>query len=170
MRATSACLARGLLLIACALAASTSAAESRDNAALRGVKRIAVVVDGINAGFERYGLTAERLRSNTESLLRERGFELLDAAAAENDPQAARLTIRLYANQSSYAFYSCRVAVRLERKLRFADAGDGFVLQPVWSDGRNCVLNPSDLQRVYGYAETIVNRLLEDHGRYNAAS
>lgn len=160
-----------LLVFVCAcLPTQAVSAGATDNAALRGVKRVAVVIDGIDAGFERYGLTAERLRSNTESLLRERGFELVDASAAATDPEAARLTIRLYANQSSYAFYSCRVAVRLERKLRFAEAGDGFVLQPVWSDGRNCVLNPSDLQRVYGYADTIVNRLIEDHGRYNAAS
>jgi hypothetical protein len=157
------CLAAGLVLV---IAAGVEAG-SFSGAALRGVDRVTVAVVGIPAKFERYGLTAGELRKQTEDRLSAHGIEILSEAAALKDKQAGQIQIKLYTNEDSFAFYSYKISVQFQRKLPLDPDGESFVAETVWSDGRNGVINPSDLKNVYGYVGEILEKFTIEHGRQN---
>lgn len=168
IRAWPAC----VLALIIALSHSVTYADSGNfsDSALRGVKRLQVRVEGIPAQFERYGLTASELQTNTEKRLAAYGLQVLDATTALADKTASQFFIKLYANQDTYSNYSCRVAVTVKRKLPLDPQGNAFVSEPVWSNSQNGLLNPSDLTRVYGYVDTIVSQFITDHGLHNSNS
>lgn len=138
-----------------------------DAGTLRGVQRVQVTVDGIPRDFERYGLTARQVRRNAEDRLNAYGIEVIDAATALSDKSASQITIRLHANHDTYANYSYRVALLLKRKLPLDASGQSFVSKVVWSQGRSGLLNPSDLPRIYGDVDLILDQFITDHGSDN---
>ena len=157
-------------LLGVGLVASMAAAVGADGLstdALRGLDRMSVTVDGIAPTFARYGLTAAELRDQVVQRLAASGIEVVDAAAAHNDAAAGELRIKLTTVESSYAFYSYAIAAEARRKVPLAPAGSGYVVQTVWSRSQNGVLNPSDLKKVYGYVDGLLDTFIAERGTHN---
>ena len=137
---------------------------------LRGVDRLHVAVEGVAGKFERYGLTVAQLRQQTEHRLAAYGIEVVSQEAALKDKTAGQLRIQLNANEDAHAFYFYGISVQLRRKLPLDDSGASFTSETVWSKGRNGVINPSDMQDVYGYVDEILGQFIQEHDRQNIAS
>jgi hypothetical protein len=164
----TACLTLAGALILLASVAVSAEVDPFTGSALRGVARIHVRVDGILDKFARYGLTAEKLRSETERRLSDYGIEVVDASTAAVDAATSQISIKLYANEDTYSNVSYRISVVLQRKVPLDQSGQAFTPETVWSKGQNGLLNPSDLQRIYGYAGIIVEDFLAEHSRNNS--
>lgn len=135
---------------------------------LRGIERLHVEVVGIHPDFDRYGLTEDEMHAKAAAVLAANGLPVVSAAEAAADDGAARLRIKLNANEDQYAFYFYGVSVQVDRKVSLT--GGAETAQTVWSKGQHGVINPSDWRRVYGYVETIVGEFLAEHGRHNGAA
>jgi hypothetical protein len=146
---------------------AATAGEHGTNA-LRGVSRVHVTVVGVDENFARYGLTAPELRRRVEQRLTTAGLGVTDDASAAGDAAVGELRVKLTAIESSYAFYSYALAVQCRRNVTFGP--DSFVPHEVWSRARNGVINPSNLQDIYGYADGLVSAFLLDHGVDNGAA
>jgi len=161
---------RSRLLVFVSLLSLHNAATAGEHGtnALRGVSRLHVTVVGVDANFARYGLTAPELRRRVEQRLASAGLGVADEASAASDAAVGELRIKLTAIESSYAFYSYALAVQCRRNVTFGP--DSFVPHAVWSRAQNGVINPSNLQDVYGYADGLVTAFLLDHGVDNGAA
>ncbi len=166
LRFSALCLLAGTAML---LAGACFAADPGFSAgALRGVARVEVHVEGVPDDFARYGLQAAELRQRVRDRLTGVGLTVLeDAAAADDD--ASRLTVRLHTNQDPYGLYSYSLALRLARKLPLPAGSGAFISDTVWSQGRNGVINPTDLRRMYGYVDELLDAFLAAHGRDNTA-
>lgn len=87
-----------------------------------------------------------------------------------NDKTAGQLRIQLNANEDALAFYFYAVSVQLRRKLPLDPDGASFTSEKVWSAGRSGVINPSDLNDVYGFVDEILGQFMREHDRQNASS
>ena len=141
-----------------------------ENQALRGVAEVTIAIEGIEADFERYGLTASELRERVEARLRDYGLPVIDAATAREKPGAAQLLVRVRTNRDQYMMYFYAVSVRLMRKVPLDTTGTSFTAGEVWSEGQHGILNPSDLKSIYGYVDTLLGQFIGAHARDNPLS
>lgn len=163
----------GLLLgLAGSLCAATTAAANQGFSALalRGVAAVTVSVEGVRRDYARYGLTADELQARLTSRLAAAGIEVISETAANTDPRASQLRALVTAYEGSYSLISYRVAIELQRKLPLDASGQSFVAQTVWSQGRGGILNPSDLTRIYGYADELLDHFVADYGTQNGST
>lgn len=169
LSSTSAIRAALLLLTAIfGLAAFPVHAEEFAANALRGMQRVNVAVDGVNADFARYGLSAAELRRHVEERLAAAGLETADDASAQRDASVGQLRVKLTAVESSYGFYSYAVALQARRKIPLSADG-GFVSQNVWHNGQSGISNPSDLRKIYGVVDELLAGFVSVHGSDNVA-
>ena len=157
-----------LLMAMCGLAAAPLHAEEFAAHALRGMQRVNVAVDGVNADFARYGLSAAELRRHVEERLSAAGLETADDASAQSDARVGQLRVKLTAVESSYGYYSYAVALQARRKIPLSAEG-GFVSQNVWQNGQSGISNPSDLRKIYGVVDELLTGFLSVHGSDNVA-
>ena len=151
-----------------ALAQASNAEQFAANA-LRGMHRVNVAVEGVNADFARYGLSAGEMRQRVEAKLVAAGLAVADDTAAESDAAVGQLRVKLTAVASSYGYYSYAVAVQARRKIPLSAAG-GFVSQAVWNNGQSGISNPSDLRKIYAVLDELLAAFLSAHGSDNVAS
>lgn len=158
-----------LMLLLAAWAALAAANDPDAHHALRGIGDVAIAIDGVPAEFARYGLTADGLREAAARRLAAHGVAVVGGAgAAPADAGDGQLTITLHTNRGAYAFLSYSVSLALARRLPIGAEGDAFVRHTVWSQGRHGVINPSDLPRIEGFVETLLDAFVADLGRDNA--
>jgi hypothetical protein len=150
------------------LPAMVGAADGFSANTLAGVGRVQVDVEGIPADFSRYGLTAEEMRQRVEARLVAYGLAVVDAAGARSHADAAQLLVKLDTNRDQYSMYFYAVSLRLKRKVPLDTSGTSWAASEVWSEGQHGILNPSDLKRVYGYVDGLVDTFLAAYGRDNA--
>jgi hypothetical protein len=162
--------ARLLLLSALFLLtpAQAAAADNFSTQALRGVDRILIAVDGISPNFARYGLTATEMEARIATRLGATGIAVVAKTDAEADPAASQLRVALTAHENLYGLFSYRVAVEIQRKVPLDREGSSYVAQTVWSAGHSGLLNPSDLNRIYGSVDQLLDQLINAHGAQNA--
>jgi hypothetical protein len=171
MSSTHAHLIRAALGLALALfVAGPAGAETEPFSAgvLGGVARLHVAVEGVPDDFARYGLTADELARRARLRLDHYGIEVVDRATALADPAASELRIKLNANEDPYAFYFYRIGIELRRKRAITGTAAGFVPEIVWSEGQSGVINPSDLPRMYGFVDALLDKFIATHDRQNA--
>ncbi len=154
-------------IIALVLVAVAAAAGAADFSAftLRGVRTVAVQVDGVHADFARYGVVGERLAAQVEARLRAAGVEVVSARQAHELPHAALLevTFRVQHHAHDYLhYYPYAVSVKLKQKLPLPSAEQAFVAETVWSDGRNGVEAPIHLSRLNGYVLALLEHFIAD--------
>lgn len=147
---------------------ATNAQQFADHA-LRGMHRVNVAVDGVNADFARYGLSAAELRQHVEEKLAAAGLEAADDASAQSDATVGQLRVKLTAVESSYGFYSYAVSLQARRKIPLSADG-GFVSQNVWSNGQSGISNPTELRKIYGVVDELLAGFLSVHGSDNVAA
>lgn len=160
---------RALLFMSMVMSVSAARAEQFTDHALRGMHRINVAVDGVNADFARYGLSAAELRQHVEEKLTAAGLEAADDTSAQNDAAVGQLRVKLTAVESSYGFYSYAVALQARRKIPLSAEG-GFVSQDVWSNGQSGISNPTELRKIYGVVDELLAGFLSVHGSDNVAA
>jgi hypothetical protein len=164
-------LVRGALLVCCAAFCAVAPAAGDDSAnALRGLTRLAIAIEGVPADFARYGLTAAELERQVEERLTAAGFEIVDAAHAQADAAVGQLRIKLTTVTDLYAYYSYALSAAARRKLPLAPDGSAWVSQEVWQQGVSGILNPSDLKRVYGLVDDLIDAFIAAHDAHNAGS
>ena len=159
-------------IVFCALSLALSftavAADPTAGAALRGISKVTVTVDGVTSNFERYGLEASEVAANARARLTAHGITVVDSELAANDASASQVAIQLKTNTDPYGLYSYGLSVKLKRRVTLEGAEGAFVSHTVWSEGQNGVLNPSDLPRIYGYVATLLDAFIRDYNRYNS--
>ena len=158
-----------LLTLLLALMTSASHAQQFADHALRGMRRINVAVEGVNADFARYGLSADEMRRHVEEKLTAAGLEAADDASAQSDAAVGQLRVKLTAVESSYGFYSYAVALQARRKIPLSAEG-GFVSQQVWTNGQSGISNPSELRKIYGVVDELLAGFISTHGSDNVAA
>ena len=141
-----------------------SAAADNDNfggMTLRGLTKVAVSVDGIHRDFEKYGLTASTLKSQIETTLDNHGITVSDKQSLLNDPEVARLRIKINANENQYRFYHYGIRLELAQKIPMNENG-GYIAETTWTSGQTGVIMPMDLRRLGIYADDLVSMFLKD--------
>ena len=137
--------------------------------ALRGMHRLNVAVEGVNADFARYGLGAVEMRQRIEAKLTAAGLEVADDTVAASDAAVGQLRVKLTAVESSYGYYSYAVALQARRKILLSADG-GFVSQAVWNNGQSGISNPSDLRKIYSVVDELLTGFVSAHGSDNVAA
>jgi hypothetical protein len=158
-----------IVLVATVALSANAAAEQFAANALRGMHRVNVAVEGINADFARYGLDAAEMRSHVEAKLTAAGLEVADDVAAQSDAAVGQLRVKLTTVEGSYGYYSYAVALQARRKIPLSADG-GFVSQNVWSNGLSGISNPSDLRKLYPVVDQLLASFLSAHGNDNGAA
>ena len=133
---------------------------------LRGLTRVFVEVEGVHRDFEKFGLTAQNLKSQIETELRNHGIEVTNRDALLNDPQVARLRIKINANENQYRFYHYGVKLELAQKIPMNERG-GYIAETTWTSGQTGVIMPMDLRRLGVYAQDLVTMFLKDYHAQN---
>lgn len=149
--------------------AQASYAEQFAAHALRGMQRINVAVEGVNADFARYGLRAVEMRQRIEAKLAAAGLEVADDTVAASDAAVGQLRVKLTAIESSYGYYSYAVALQARRKIPLSADG-GFVSQAVWNSGQSGISNPSELRKIYSVVDELLAGFVRAHGRDNVTA
>lgn len=149
--------------------AQASDAEQFAAHALRGMQRINVAVEGVNADFARYGLRAVEMRQRIEAKLAAAGLEVADDTVAARDAAVGQLRVKLTAIESSYGYYSYAVALQARRKIPLSADG-GFVSQAVWNSGQSGISNPSELRKIYSVVDELLAGFVSAHGRDNVTA
>lgn len=158
-----------LVAVLCASPFGGAHAEPFAAHALRGMHRVNVAVEGVNADFARYGLGADELRRHVEARLTAAGLETADDASAQSDATVGQLRVKLTAVESSYGYYSYAVALQARRKIPLSADG-GFVSQNVWANGQSGISNPSDLRKIFGVVDELLTAFVSAHGSDNVAA
>lgn len=169
MSRTAALAGRAFALLLLAALPALGHADTFAAHALRGMTRVNVAVDGVQADFARYGLTPGEVRAHVEQKLGAAGVQVADDATAEREAGVGQLRVKLTAVASSYAFYSYALALEARRKLALGEGG-GFVSQNVWSTGQSGVVNPSDLRNLYAVIDTLLANFIAAHGADNTGT
>lgn len=149
--------------------AQASYAEQFAAHALRGMQRINVAVEGVNADFARYGLRAVEMRQRIEAKLAAAGLEVADDTVAASDAAVGQLRVKLTAIESSYGYYSYAVALQARRKIPLSADG-GFVSQAVWNSGQSGISNPSELRKIYSVVDELLASFVSAHGSDNVTA
>lgn len=149
--------------------AQASYAEQFAAHALRGMQRINVAVEGVNADFARYGLRTLEMRQRIEAKLAAAGLEVADDTVAARDAAVGQLRVKLTAIESSYGYYSYAVALQARRKIPLSADG-GFVSQAVWNSGQSGISNPSELRKIYSVVDELLAGFVSAHGRDNVTA
>lgn len=161
-----------LVLFVAALSLSNfvqAAVDSFSVNPLAGVARVEIDVTGIHRDFARYGLDGDELRRRVAARLAAHGLPVVAPTAAGTDAQAGRLEIKLITNKDQYAFYHYAVSVTLKRRIPIDSGSQSYGTLTAWSEGRHGILNPSDLNAVYGYVDALLSRFITAYGNDNAA-
>lgn len=156
-----------MLLVLAALGAGTASAGELDFSldTLKGVRTMAVRVDGVDPEYRRYGVDAERLQAAIEARLRSAGVEVVPLAQARSAPDGSLLEVafRVHHHAHDYLhYYPYAVSLKLKQKLALASSAESFVAATVWSDGRTGVEQPIHLQRLNGYVLGLLEQLIAD--------
>jgi hypothetical protein len=156
------------LILLCLLnAPSTYAADDTfSGMTLRGLSKIHVVVDGIHRDFEKYGLKASTLKAQIETELSNHGILVTDEQALLNDPQVARLRIKVNANENQYRFYHYGIRLELAQKIPMNNSG-GYFAETTWTSGQTGVIMPMDLSRLNTFADDLVTIFLKEFHAQN---
>lgn len=154
-----------VIVLSVALTQASYAEQFAANA-LRGMQRINVAVEGVNADFARYGLRAAEMRQRIEARLTAAGLEVADDTVAASDGAVGQLRVKLTAIESSYGYYSYAVALQARRKIPLSADG-GFVSQAVWNNGQSGISNPSELRKIYSVVEDLLAGFVSAHGSDN---
>ena len=157
-----------VLAILCLLSVATVHAGNDTFAGmtLRGLTKVTVAIDGIHRDFEKYGLTASDLKSQIEAELNNHGIVVSDEHGLLNDPQVARLRIKVNANENQYRFYHYAIRLELAQKIPMNDNG-GYIAETTWTSSRTGVIMPMDLRRLNTFADDLVAIFLKDFHTQN---
>lgn len=157
----------GLLILCSSCFTAVHAKENAlDAMTLRGLTKVFVTVDGIHRDFKKYGLEASTLKSQIESTLNRHGLVVSDNASLQNDPEVARLRIKINANENQYRFYHYGIKLELAQKIPMNENG-GYIAETTWTSGQTGVIMPMDLRRLGTYADDLVNIFLKDFHAQN---
>ena len=140
--------------------------DTLNNLTLRGLNRVFVEVEGIHRDFAKFGLDSETLRDQIETELGGHGLEIASREALMNEPDVARLRIKVNANENQYRFYHYGVRLELAQKIPMNQHG-GFVAETTWTSGRTGVIMPMDLRRLGTYAQDLLSVFLKDYHTQN---
>ena len=140
--------------------------DTLNNLTLRGLNRVFVEVEGIHRDFAKFGLDSETLRGQIETELGSHGLEISSREALMNDPDVARLRIKVNANENQYRFYHYGVRLELAQKIPM-NAHGGFVAETTWTSGRTGVIMPMELRRLGTYAQDLLSVFLKDYHTQN---
>lgn len=140
--------------------------DTLTNLTLRGLSRVFVEVQGIHRDFTKFGLEPSTLKNQIESELRNHGLEVASQDALLNDPEVARLRIKVNANENQYRFYHYGVKLELAQKIPMNDQG-GYIAETTWTGGQTGVIMPMDLRRIGVYAEDLLSVFLKDYHAQN---
>jgi hypothetical protein len=140
--------------------------------ALRGVRTIGIAFDGVPAEIRRYGVDEAALRAQFEQRLRDAGVNVIAPQAVGETPAAALMEVRfrVHTHAHDYLHYTpYSVSVKLKQKIPLPNAADAFLGETVWSDGRNGLEQPINLDRLNGYVLTILDQFIADLRAQNAS-
>lgn len=156
-----------MLVVLGALGAGGATAGETDFslATLKGVRTMAVRVDGVYPEYGRYGVDAGRLQAAIEARLRNAGVDVVPIAQAHSAPDGSLLEVafRVHHHAHDYLhYYPYSVSLKLKQKLALASSSESFVATTVWSDGRTGLEQPIHLDRLNDYVLGLLDRLIAD--------
>lgn len=151
------------LLVLAALLAPAAAAADLSGHGLRGIRAVAVTVEGVHPALARYGFTERELAATVRARLAASGVEVVPPEEALRRPDAAVLEVKVHINRHTNDYpdrLPYALDVRLKQRLALPSAEDAFVAATVWSNGRSGLAQPIRLTRLNGYAASLIDEFV----------
>lgn len=130
---------------------------SVSKSALKSIDKVAVRVTGFNSEFNRYSVTAEKLKNNAEEQLRAAGFDVVNASASESDASVAfvDLNVDLTLNGRIYTY---RVAVDVKQK----PSPDSWLRYKTWGKSQVGSIEQYRFASILDYSKNLVNDFINE--------
>ncbi len=151
------------LTLVLALAAFGAQAMEFSADTLRGVKAVAIAVDGVHPDLARYGFSEQKIIEIVESRLAGSGIAVVTLEQARTRPEAAMLEVAVHINRHTNDFlnyFPYNVSLKLKQRLALANAEGAFTSATVWQEGRSGIEQPIYLSRLNDYVGTLVDQFL----------
>jgi hypothetical protein len=135
---------------------------------LNGIATLAIQVDEIDKDLALYGLTAESIDARIRERVASEALRIIPFDASLRAPEAALLRVRVITNYDGHGFYHLSVKFEVRQKIPLGNAAGGFISQAVWTNARNGVMQASEVAKVTGLVDELVQSFLTEHRAQNA--
>lgn len=127
------------------------------------VARIAVLYDGFQARYRRFGLTEEQVRQRVEERLARAGYQVLpvDRARKAGDARLMQVSLRADRGESKDSF-TCTTTVSVREAVTVAGGAVQFAPQPVWTRSDRGGMRAGELRRIYDWIDALVEQYLRE--------
>jgi len=127
------------------------------------VARIAVLYDGFQARYRRFGLTGEQVRQRVEERLARAGYQVLpvDRARKAGDARLMQVSLRADRGESNDSF-TCTTTVSVREAVTVAGGAVQFAPQPVWTRSDRGGMRAGELRRIYDWIDALVEQYLRE--------